>query len=224
MWLVSCRRQGMVTQGPAPDPKCKSTISSFFALPYLLDCLVCTRNAMPIVLLLQIMGGGIGGRCLINISLWVGGQRVGIILQFSLEKGECFDFNDSLGCVYPTLYIIRLLRRFYHFSLLICYPSSLKIIDCLICTRCLRCIRTPLNLDLLQCLLNLSILCFFVRQIQTYSDKRSFFPGINTFWIVQNNKPVIDAMNGLNKRRKATFVSTYDFSTLYTINCHIINF
>ena len=23
MWLVSCRRQGMLTQGPAPDPKCK---------------------------------------------------------------------------------------------------------------------------------------------------------------------------------------------------------
>ena len=41
-----------------------------------------------------------------------------------MEKGEFFDFNHSLGCVYPTLYIIRLLRRVYHFSLLICYPSS----------------------------------------------------------------------------------------------------
>ena len=27
---------------------------------------------------------------------------------------------------------------------------------------------------------------------------------------------VIDAMNGLNKRRQATSVSTFDFSTLYT--------
>ena len=33
---------------------------------------------------------------------------------------------------------------------------------------------------------------------------------------IQNNKPVIDAMNELNKRRKATSVSTFDFSTLYT--------
>ena len=33
---------------------------------------------------------------------------------------------------------------------------------------------------------------------------------------VQNNKPVIDAMNGLNKRRKATSVSTFDFSSFYT--------
>ena len=35
MWLVSCRRQGIVTQGPAPDPKCKLSISSFLILPHL---------------------------------------------------------------------------------------------------------------------------------------------------------------------------------------------
>ena len=43
-----------------------------------------------------------------------------------------------------------------------------------------------------------------------------FFTGFNTFWVVQNNKAVIDAMNGLNKRRKATSISTFDISTLYT--------
>ena len=43
-----------------------------------------------------------------------------------------------------------------------------------------------------------------------------FFTGVNTFWVVQNNKAVIDAMNGLNKRRKATSISTFDISTLYT--------
>ena len=43
-----------------------------------------------------------------------------------------------------------------------------------------------------------------------------FFTGVNTFWVVQNYKPVIDAMNGLNKRRKAASVLTFDFSTLYT--------
>ena len=40
-----------------PDPKCKLIISSFLTLPHLLDCLICVRNAMPIVLLLQMMGG-----------------------------------------------------------------------------------------------------------------------------------------------------------------------
>ena len=67
-----------------------------------------------------------------------------------------------------------------------------------------------------------SVFRLFFRQIQTYNDKCRFFIGVNTFWVVQNNKPVIDAMNGLNKRRKATFVSTFDFSTF--LNCHMINF
>ena len=56
----------------------------------------------------------------------------------------------------------------------------------------------------------------FFRQIQTCNDKCRFFVGVNTFWVVQNNRPVIDAMNGLNKRRKATSVSIFDVSTLYT--------
>ena len=47
----------MLTQGPPSDPKCKLIISSFLTLSDLLGCLVCTRNAMSIILLLQIMGG-----------------------------------------------------------------------------------------------------------------------------------------------------------------------
>ena len=39
--------------------------------------------------------------------------------------------------------------------------------------------------------------------------------GVKTFWVVQNDKPVIDARNGVNKRRKGTSVSTFEFSTLY---------
>ena len=56
MWVVSCRRQGMLTQGPAPDPMCKLNISSFLMLPHLLDCLICTRNSVSIVLLLWMIG------------------------------------------------------------------------------------------------------------------------------------------------------------------------
>ena len=47
----------MLTQGAAPDPKCKLIISSFLTVPHLLDCLSCTRNTTSIVLLLQFMGG-----------------------------------------------------------------------------------------------------------------------------------------------------------------------
>ena len=54
------------------------------------------------------------------------------------------------------------------------------------------------------------------RQIQTYNDKCRFFTSVNTFSVVKNNKPVVDAMNGVNKQRKATSVLTFDFSALYT--------
>ena len=53
------------------------------------------------------------------------------------------------------------------------------------------------------------------RHIKTSNDKCRFFIGVNTFWVVQNNKPIMDAMNGLNERKKATFVSHFGFSTLY---------
>ena len=74
MWLASCRRQGILTQGPTPDPKCKLIISPFLSLPHLLDCLICTRNAMSIILLLQLMGDGLGGEWLIYIRVWVGNR------------------------------------------------------------------------------------------------------------------------------------------------------
>lgn len=56
----------------------------------------------------------------------------------------------------------------------------------------------------------------FYRQIENYNYKCRFFTGVNTFWVVQNNRPVIDAMMKLNKRNKAKSISTFDFSTLYT--------
>ena len=74
MWLASCRRQGILTQGPTPDPKCKLIISPFLSLPHLLDCLICTRNAMSIILLLQLMGDGLVGEWLIYIRVWVGNR------------------------------------------------------------------------------------------------------------------------------------------------------
>ena len=61
-----------------------------------------------------------------------------------------------------------------------------------------------------------SIFRLLFRQIQTYNDKCRFFTGVNTFSVVKNNKPVVDAMNGVNKQRKATSVLTFDFSALYT--------
>ena len=42
------------------------------------------------------------------------------------------------------------------------------------------------------------------------------FAGVNTFRKVQNNKSITDAVNKLNKHRKANSISTFDFSTLNT--------
>ena len=52
----------MLTQGTTPDPKCKVIIPSFFTVPHLLDCLISTRNAKYIALLLQMIGGDRIGR------------------------------------------------------------------------------------------------------------------------------------------------------------------
>ena len=73
----------MLTQGPAADPKCNLINASFLTLPHLLDCLIYIRNAMSIVLLLQMMGGLDRWGWLIYIMVWVRGHGVGIILWFS---------------------------------------------------------------------------------------------------------------------------------------------
>ena len=70
-----------------PDTKCKFITSPFLTLPYLLDCLICTRNAMPIVLLLKLMehspgaGGGGGGGWFLFGCGW--GDR-GLVSSFFL--------------------------------------------------------------------------------------------------------------------------------------------
>ena len=64
----------MLTQGPAPDPKCKFNISSFLTLPHPSVYLICANDVMIIVLFLQIMGGWEGWGWFIDVRVWVGGQ------------------------------------------------------------------------------------------------------------------------------------------------------
>ena len=59
-----------------------------------------------------------------------------------------------------------------------------------------------------------SIFCLLFRQILLLKINR-FFTGIKTFWVKQNNKPVIDVINKLNQCSQATPISSFDFSTLY---------
>ena len=57
MWLVSSRRQGILTQEATLDPKCELNITSSLTLPHPLHCTICDKDIMVTVLLLQVMGG-----------------------------------------------------------------------------------------------------------------------------------------------------------------------
>ena len=68
----------MLTERPAPDPKCELNITSLLTLSHPLHCLICAEDVMVIVLF-QVMGDGKVGGWFIYVRVWVGGQGVGII-------------------------------------------------------------------------------------------------------------------------------------------------
>ena len=50
---------------------------------------------------------------------------------------------------------------------------------------------------------------------KSYNNSKFYF-GLNSFLIIQNNKPVTDNLIKLSNPKAATFFSPSDFSTLYT--------
>ena len=54
------------------------------------------------------------------------------------------------------------------------------------------------------------------KAVECYHQKSQHYSGINSFWVIQNNSSVINAINKLGKRNAAKSINTYDFSTLYT--------
>ena len=84
---MSCRRQGILTQEPAPDPKCKLNITSFFTFPHPLDCLICAKDIM-IIVLLKMMGGM--GRLGVVYLCW--GLRGGIGCRYHIFSIFCSVF------------------------------------------------------------------------------------------------------------------------------------
>ena len=92
-----CRSQGMLTQGPTSDLKCKLNISSFLRLPHSSDCLICTRNSLFIVLLLWMIerwGWPIDRR------VWLGaGRGYYLIVVFICP----FVFWSHMSCLFFNL-------------------------------------------------------------------------------------------------------------------------
>ena len=74
----------MLTQGPAPDPKCELNIT-FLTLPHPLHCPICAKDIMVTVLLFQVIGGMgmLGGGSFMSGFGWRG-QGVGIIFFYFL--------------------------------------------------------------------------------------------------------------------------------------------
>lgn len=65
-----------------------------------------------------------------------------------------------------------------------------------------------------------SVFSKFLQQVHHYHSKSFFFSGIKTFWVIQNNKPILDSITIINKRKSARKISNFDFSTLYTMLPH----
>ena len=61
-----------------------------------------------------------------------------------------------------------------------------------------------------------SILKLFQKQIESFHDKNRVWVGVSNFWIIQNNKPVVDRIRKISAKKGAVSVRTFDFSTLYT--------
>ena len=97
MWMASCRRQGMLTEGPAPGLNCKLIFSSFLTLPiYQIVSFLPGRTC-----LLFTNDGGWGGWWVVDLYQDVGrGQGVGTILQFLFHSCPfvfcCLTFSVSL--------------------------------------------------------------------------------------------------------------------------------
>ena len=61
-----------------------------------------------------------------------------------------------------------------------------------------------------------SVFKMFYNQIERYNMKCCYYSSVKTFWVIQNNQDVLNSLKKLNKRGKASCISTFDFSTLYT--------
>ena len=58
--------------------------------------------------------------------------------------------------------------------------------------------------------------------VNSFHRKSRFYSGYNRFWVVENSFPIIEKLNLINKNSKATAISTFDFSTLYTTLPHAL--
>jgi hypothetical protein len=54
------------------------------------------------------------------------------------------------------------------------------------------------------------------KQHERYCAKLKTYTGINRLWIIHNSKDIHNHIQGINEKKRARNISTFDFSTLYT--------
>ena len=106
------------------DSKCKLIISPFLTFPHLIDCLICTRNFMSVVLSLELMVGsaGLHWGCLIYIRVWV--RQRGASYHLIVLGVFLFFLFLYFFCLISSVHLFRWLEHdgccvcFFVFSLL----------------------------------------------------------------------------------------------------------
>ena len=58
------------------------------------------------------------------------------------------------------------------------------------------------------------ILKLFQKHIESFHVKNRLWVGGSKFWIIQNNKPVVDRIKRISAKKGAVSVRTFDFSSL----------
>ena len=98
----------MLTEGHAPDPKCKLNISSFLTLPHLLHSTTFSSTIYlfyfsRLILSLPLLGlGSKSGSLSPGFCVCRPSQFDMICLELNLE--DCFNLNHSLGCLPYFIY------------------------------------------------------------------------------------------------------------------------
>ena len=54
------------------------------------------------------------------------------------------------------------------------------------------------------------------KHVKNFHKKSLFYSGFNQFQVVQNTFPITDQLNQINRKKKASRIPTFHFSTLYT--------
>ena len=102
--------QRILTQGPAPDPRCKSNISSFLTFPLLLQWFICTRNSMLIVVIINDGGWD---------RWWSGWLISGVIGRTGDEYYRLFFLLAIFSCSVMSCFL--LVKWLEHDSCCVCF-------------------------------------------------------------------------------------------------------